>query len=98
KVLKLLLHLTVQISFSQPPMAFDGGWGDPQNVGRLFNRQTAKVSQFHHASLLLIEYSESLQGIIERNQFAATLDGSIYVFIQGELLEILTALFCVVLA
>ena len=79
-------------------MTFDGRRRDAQNVCRLFDRKAAEVSQFHHARLLLIECGQSFERIVERNQFCTALDGSIYVFIQGELLEILTALFRVVLA
>jgi len=57
-----------------------------------------EVPQLDHARLLFVENGQSFQSIVKRNEFGAAFDRAIDVFVKGELLEILTALFCIVLA
>lgn len=84
--------------FCEPPVTFDCCGSDAQNVCCFFNGKAAEVAQLDHPRFLCIKRCQSFERIVQRNQFRASFDGSINVFIQREFLKILTALFRIVLA
>jgi hypothetical protein len=53
------------------PLPLNSGRGNLQNVGGFFNRQTSEETQFDDATLLQVEPSQIIQGIIEGHQFEA---------------------------
>ena len=84
--------------FGYPPMTFDGGRSDPQNVCRFFNREAAEVAQLNHTRLLRIKRRQCFERIVQRDQFRASFNRSIDVFVEREFLKILATLLSVVLA
>jgi len=80
------------------PVTFDGCRGDTHNVRRLFNGKPAEVTQLNHACLLCVECRQCFERVVQRNQFRASFDRSIDVFVQREFLKILATLFRIVLA
>ena len=92
------LHFSVQPGLGKAPMTFDCRGCHTHHVSRFFNRKAAEVTQFNHARLLFVKSGQSFERIVERDQFGAALDRPIDVFIKGELLKILAALFRVVFA
>ena len=47
------------------PLAFNGGWGDAEDFGGLFGRQTHEVTEFDQFSLLRLERGELFQCLID---------------------------------
>ena len=84
--------------FGKTPMTFDSRRSYSQNVCRFFNREPAEVAQLNHARFLLVDRSQSLERVVERNQFCASLNRSINVFVKREFLKILATLFRIVFA
>lgn len=82
---------------SETPVAFDGRRSDAQNVCGLFNGEAPEVTQLNHARFLLVESCQGFERVVECDEFRATFDRAIYVFVQGEFLKVLAALFRVVL-
>ncbi len=85
-------------SLGKTPVAFNGCGSDAQNVCCLFNREAAEIAQLNHARFLFVESCQGFERVVECDEFRAAFDGAIDVFIQGEFLKVLAALFCVVLA
>ena len=79
-------------------MTFDGCGSDTQNVSCLFNRESAEVAQLNHTCLLCVDCCQCFERVVERDQFRASFDRSIDIFIQREFLKILATLFRIVLA
>ena len=79
-------------------MTFDGCRSDTQNVCCLFNGEAAEVAQLNHTRLLFVERCQGFKRVVERNQFGASFDCTIDVFVQREFLKILATLFRIVLA
>jgi len=84
--------------FCKAPVTFDGRGGNAQNVSCFFNGETAEVAQLDHAGFLCIEGRQGLECVVQRDQFGATFDRPIDVFVQREFLKILATLFRIVLA
>jgi len=82
----------------QAPVTFDGCGGYTHHVRRLFDGESAEVSQLNHACLLLVECRQCFERVVERDQFRASFDCAIDVFVQREFLKILPTFFCIVLA
>ncbi len=85
-------------SLGKTPVAFNCCGSDAQNVCGLFNGEASEVAQLNHARFLLVEVCQGFERIVERDEFGATFDRAIDVFIQGEFLKVLAAFLRVVLA
>ena len=85
-------------SLGETPVAFNGCGSDAQNVCCLFNREAAEIAQLNHARFLFVEICQGFERVVECDEFSATFDGAIDVFIQGEFLKVLAPLLRVVLA
>ena len=88
----------MQPGFSEPPVTFDGCGSYTQNACCLLDGEAAEVAQFDHARFLRIEFRQGFERVVEGDEFGTAFDGAIYIFIQGELLKILPAFLCIVLA
>ena len=82
---------------SETPVTFDGRGSNAQHVCGLFNGEAPEVAQLNHARLLLVESCQGFERVVECDEFSASFDRAIYVFVQGEFLKVLAALFRVVL-
>ena len=80
----------------KPPVTFDCRGRDTHNVCCLFDGEATEVAQLNHACFLRVERCQGFERVVERDEFGAAFDGAIYIFIQGEFLKILTALFRIV--
>jgi len=67
--------------FGRAPVTFYGRGSNAQNVSCLFNGEAAKVTQLNHACFLLVECRQSLERVVERNEFSTSFDGAIDVFV-----------------
>ena len=85
-------------SLGKAPVTLDSCGSDAQNVCGLFNGEAPEVAQLNHARLLLVEIGQGFERVVEGDEFRATFDGAIDVFIQGEFLKVLAPFLCVVLA
>jgi len=84
-------------SLGKTPVTLDCCGSDAQNVCCLFNGEAPEVTQLNHARLLFIESCQSFERVVECDEFSASFDRAIYVFVQGEFLKVLAAFFRVVL-
>lgn len=84
-------------SLGKTPVAFNCCGSDAQNVCCLFNGEAPEVAQLNHARFLLVESCQGFERVVECNEFRAAFDSAVYIFVQGEFLKILAALFRVVL-
>ena len=80
------------------PVAFDSRGSNAHHVRGLFNGEASEVAQLNHARFLFVECCQGFERIVERDEFSASFDRAIYVFVQGEFLKILAAFLRVVLA
>jgi hypothetical protein len=78
-------------------MTFNRRGGYAENVCCFFDGKATKVAEFDHPRLLFIKFCKGSERIVECNQLGAAFNGAINVFIQGELLKVLTSLLSVVL-
>ncbi len=79
------------------PVTLDSCGSDAQNVSCLFNGEAPEVAQLNHARFLLVEICQGFERVVECDEFGAAFDRAIDIFVQGEFLKILAALFRVVL-
>jgi hypothetical protein len=84
-------------SLGKTPVAFDSCGSDAQNACGFFNGKAPEVTQLNHSRFLLVESCQGFERVVECDEFRAALDRAIYVFVQGEFLKVLAALFRVVL-
>ena len=84
-------------SLGKTPVAFNCCGSDAQNVCCLFNGEAPEVTQLDHACFLFVESREGFECIVESDEFCASFDRAIYIFVQGEFLKVLAALFRIVL-
>src|SRR5262245_61562523 len=84
--------------FCKPPVTLDRRGSNTKNVCCFFDGESAEVAQLDHASFLWINRGQRLERVIQRNQFRASFDCSIDIFIQREFLKILATLLSIMLA
>jgi hypothetical protein len=63
-----LFKLSVEPSFGDTPIAFDGFWGDAQHRSRLVHGQAAKETQFDDLTLSRVQFSEAMQSGVHLKQ------------------------------
>jgi hypothetical protein len=66
-------HLPGQPGFRNVPFALHRRPRKTQHVADFLDRETSKETHFHDAALLLVDLRKLVQGLIERNQFGASL-------------------------
>ncbi len=84
-------------SLGKAPVTLDSCGSDTHDICCLFNGEAPEVAQLNHARFLLVEGGQGFERIVECDELGAAFDRAIYVFVQGEFLKILAALFRVVL-
>jgi hypothetical protein len=67
------LHLPGQPGFRNVPFAFHRGPRKTQHVADFLDREASEEAHFHDAALLLVDLRKLAEGVVERNQFGASL-------------------------
>jgi hypothetical protein len=66
-------HLPRQPGFRNVPFTFHGGPRKTQHIANFLDREASEEAHFHDAALLLVDLRKLVEGIVECNQFSASL-------------------------
>src|SRR5580693_826572 len=76
-------HLSVEPGFGHAPIPLHGLRGYTHQVGCLIHRQSTKKSQFHDLALPLIQLGQTLQSVIEFEEFLRLLGSKHQSLVDG---------------
>jgi hypothetical protein len=65
------LHLSGQPGFGDTPIALDCSWGNTEYLGGFLGGEATKKAKFDDTALLLIDTSESREGIVKSDDIGA---------------------------
>src|SRR5262249_54865300 len=80
------IHFAAKPCAGDAPLALDGCVRDAENFGGLFNGKPAEVTQFDYTALLRIHLFQTLQRIVELDQFMSRRLSEIRRFIERKFL------------
>src|ERR1051325_8457367 len=86
------LHLPVEPSLRQAPVALDGGGADAEHFRGLLDGDPAEEAQLDESALFGIDLGELFERLVERDQLRRALVRDVNVFVEGELGERAAAL------
>src|SRR5947209_18331142 len=83
----LLLYLPVEPGLSHAPLPLDRGGADAYDFGGLLDGESAEEAQFDDATLLRVEFGESLERLVQCDEVCVALARHVYVLVERELLN-----------
>src|SRR5215470_11072384 len=83
-ILRTLIQLTIKPGLGHPPLADHLGPADTQDFSHFFQRHSTEIFQLNDAPLFGIEFSQSFQSVIKREELVGALVRNVNPFIERD--------------